>query len=301
MTEAAGVAGRGYDLGVVSGRLRQRRRQRPVRRGPAPQHALPQQRRRHLHRRDRGCRPRAPGREVRHALGDRGRLLRLRPRRTARPVRLQLRRLGPGAAIPAAATRRRPTTAARGTTRACRTRSSTTTATAASATSRPPPASAPTSARAWESASPTSTATAGADVFVANDTVPSFLFMNDRDGTFTESAFERGVALHRPRRARRRDGRRRARRRRRRPPRRVPDGAHGRHLPAVPQRGRRRLRGRERPDGRGDAHAALDRLGQRHRRLEQRRLQGPVRGLRRRPRPARARRARACRCRTPSS
>jgi enediyne biosynthesis protein E4 len=33
------------------------------------------------------------------------------------------------------------------------------------------------------------------DVFVANDTVPSFLFMNDRDGTFTESAFERGIAL----------------------------------------------------------------------------------------------------------
>jgi enediyne biosynthesis protein E4 len=33
------------------------------------------------------------------------------------------------------------------------------------------------------------------DVFVANDTVPSFLFMNNRDGTFTESAFERSVAL----------------------------------------------------------------------------------------------------------
>lgn len=33
------------------------------------------------------------------------------------------------------------------------------------------------------------------DVFVANDTMPAFLFMNDGDGTFTESAFERGVAL----------------------------------------------------------------------------------------------------------
>ena len=33
------------------------------------------------------------------------------------------------------------------------------------------------------------------DVFVANDTVPSFLFMNQRNGTFTESAFERAVAL----------------------------------------------------------------------------------------------------------
>jgi hypothetical protein len=33
------------------------------------------------------------------------------------------------------------------------------------------------------------------DFFVANDTVPSFLFMNDRDGTFTESAYERAVAF----------------------------------------------------------------------------------------------------------
>jgi hypothetical protein len=33
------------------------------------------------------------------------------------------------------------------------------------------------------------------DVFVANDTTPSFLFMNNRNGTFTESAFERAVAF----------------------------------------------------------------------------------------------------------
>jgi len=33
------------------------------------------------------------------------------------------------------------------------------------------------------------------DLFVANDTLPSFLFMNNHDGTFTESAFERGAAL----------------------------------------------------------------------------------------------------------
>jgi hypothetical protein len=33
------------------------------------------------------------------------------------------------------------------------------------------------------------------DIFVANDTMPSFLFMNNRDGTFTESAFERAVAF----------------------------------------------------------------------------------------------------------
>lgn len=33
------------------------------------------------------------------------------------------------------------------------------------------------------------------DVFVANDTLPAFLFMNNRNGTFTERAFERGVAF----------------------------------------------------------------------------------------------------------
>ena len=33
------------------------------------------------------------------------------------------------------------------------------------------------------------------DIFVANDTVPSFLFTNNRNGTFSESAFERAVAL----------------------------------------------------------------------------------------------------------
>jgi hypothetical protein len=33
------------------------------------------------------------------------------------------------------------------------------------------------------------------DLFVANDTVPASLFMNNRDGTFTEGAFERAVAF----------------------------------------------------------------------------------------------------------
>jgi enediyne biosynthesis protein E4 len=33
------------------------------------------------------------------------------------------------------------------------------------------------------------------DLFVANDTTPSFLFLNNRNGTFTESAFERAVAF----------------------------------------------------------------------------------------------------------
>jgi hypothetical protein len=33
------------------------------------------------------------------------------------------------------------------------------------------------------------------DLFVSNDTLPSFLFMNGRDGTFKESAFDRAVAF----------------------------------------------------------------------------------------------------------
>jgi hypothetical protein len=33
------------------------------------------------------------------------------------------------------------------------------------------------------------------DLFVANDTTPSFLFLNNRNGTFTEAAFERAVAF----------------------------------------------------------------------------------------------------------
>jgi hypothetical protein len=32
------------------------------------------------------------------------------------------------------------------------------------------------------------------DLFVSNDTTPSFLFLNNRNGTFTEAAFDRGVA-----------------------------------------------------------------------------------------------------------
>ena len=52
VTDAAGLAGTGYDIGVAVARLRQRRPSRSLRRRRAPQHALPQQRRRHLHRRD---------------------------------------------------------------------------------------------------------------------------------------------------------------------------------------------------------------------------------------------------------
>ena len=50
VTDAAGLAGSGYDMGVAVGGLRQRRPSRSVRRRPASQHALPQQRRRNFHR-----------------------------------------------------------------------------------------------------------------------------------------------------------------------------------------------------------------------------------------------------------
>ena len=95
VTEKAGVKGTGYDLGVTYARLRQRRLPRPVRRRPAPQHALPQQRRRHVRGRQREGRLQQAGPRVRDAVVRGGRLLRLRQRRQARPVRLELLRLGP--------------------------------------------------------------------------------------------------------------------------------------------------------------------------------------------------------------
>ena len=53
VTEAAGLAGTGYDIGVAIGDLRQRRLPGYLRRRRASQHSLPQQRQRHIHRRHR--------------------------------------------------------------------------------------------------------------------------------------------------------------------------------------------------------------------------------------------------------
>ena len=66
-------------------RLQQRRVRGPVPDGPLRRRAASQQRRRHVHRRDEGRRHGRPGR-----LGRLGDVLRLRPRRLARPVRGQL-------------------------------------------------------------------------------------------------------------------------------------------------------------------------------------------------------------------
>ena len=158
----AGVAGRGYDLGVATGDYDN---------DGDTDIFVAGLRRNTLFRNDgdgtfkdvteaAGLAQAGPA--VRHAVGGGGRLRRLRPRRPARPVRLQLLRVGPGHASPSAATRSRPTTATRSSTqglpnslfrnngdghlhRRVRGRR----------------ASAPTSARGWGSGSPTSTATAG--------------------------------------------------------------------------------------------------------------------------------------------
>ena len=192
VTERPGVAGRGYDLGVVTGDYDND--------GDADLFVAGL-RRNTLFRNNgdgtftdvterRG--PRAARSEVRHALGRRRGVPRLRPRRPAGPVRLELLRVGPGAraalrqprrarllpseAVPGPAELALPQQRRRDLHRRV----------------RRPRGSAPTSARGWASASPTSTTTAGSDLFVSNDTVPSFLFMNNRNGTFAESAFERG-------------------------------------------------------------------------------------------------------------
>ena len=72
-------------------RLRQRRLRRPLRHLLGPERPLPQQRRRHLH----GCHRTRPACSTGRPLRRRLHLGRLRPRRPARPVRLQLPRLRP--------------------------------------------------------------------------------------------------------------------------------------------------------------------------------------------------------------
>ena len=108
--------------------LRQRRPSRPLRRRPASQHALPQQRRRNLHRRHRevGARrqPEPSRPRIRRLLGDHRRLGRREQRRPARPLRRQLHAvdvLRQAAVRDSAAS---PTTAARSSTRASRISSS---------------------------------------------------------------------------------------------------------------------------------------------------------------------------------
>ena len=90
VTDKAGLAPRRLRHGSGGRRLRQRRPPRPLPDELRPRRALPQQRRRHLHRRDRGRRRGRP------ALEHERLLLRLRPRRPPGPLRRQLSRLHGG-------------------------------------------------------------------------------------------------------------------------------------------------------------------------------------------------------------
>ena len=103
------------------------------------------------------------------------------------------------------------------------------------------------------------------DVFVANDTVPNFLFRNNGDGTFNGDRAAPGVAVPIPAGGLG-HGRGRARRRQRRAGR-LPYGPRGRDLPALPQRRRRSRTSsrRRRPTGlaprrarRGLGHGFVD-------------------------------------------
>ena len=139
---------------------------------------------------------------ARRRLVGRLRLRRLRSRRPARSVRQPLRedrpraparvRQGQDLRVP----RHRRCSAARAACRAKRTSSSTTTATDASPTSRRRPASrirAATSASAiaWFDYNDDG----WPDLYVANDSTPNFLYVNQKDGTFKEQAFPLGVAV----------------------------------------------------------------------------------------------------------
>ena len=99
-----------------------------------------------------------------------------------------------------------------------------------------------TSGRAWASAWPTSTTTAGWTCSSRTTPCPRSSSSNNRNGTFTESAFERAVAFTETGGGGVGHGRRRAGRGQRRPARRLPDGARERDVPALPERRRRRSR-----------------------------------------------------------
>ncbi len=91
VTEKAGLLYTGWTCGVTVGGLQQRRVRRHLRHRMGPQPALPQQRQRHVHRGHETGGPRRRRPALEHGL----RLLRLRPRRQPRPLRLQLREVRP--------------------------------------------------------------------------------------------------------------------------------------------------------------------------------------------------------------
>ena len=174
-------------------RLQQRRFRRPLHHLLGAERSLSQQRRRHIHRRHQTGRPA----QCRAALRFRVHLPRLRPRRKARSVRVELRRL------------RHENHAARrqDLQLACLLRP-------ARPALRPPLALSQQRRRHFhrcqrafwnfgEVAGGYGLTVVSADfdndgwpdIYVACDSTPSLLFHNNHDGTFTEQGLERGVAL----------------------------------------------------------------------------------------------------------
>ena len=192
-----------------------------------------------------------PRPEVRHALGGGRRLRGLRPRRAAGPLRLQLLRVGPGPGAAVRQPRGSRLLPPAGSTRAFPTRCSATTATAPSPTCPPRRGSAAHVGKGMGIGVADFDDDGFTDLFVANDTVPSFLFMNNRNGTFTESAFERAVAFTERAEAVSGMGADAARRGQRRPARRLRDRAGERDVPPVQEPGRRGVRGGDDALGRG--------------------------------------------------
>ena len=216
MTEQAGVGDAGYGLGVARRRLRQRRAPRPLREQLRPQRALPQQRRRHVHRRDATRPASAAATQVGAGAcfldidgdGDlgpvRGQLRRRSP--TSNHVATTRHAAAPSYPGPAQLSRRQPTTLFRNN------GDGTFTDVSAAVRHR-----APSRDRAWAWSAPTTTTTATPTSSWATTCIGNFLFQNDGAGKFEEVGAGRGRRLQRRRRAARQHGRRLRRLRQRRP------------------------------------------------------------------------------------
>ena len=125
------------------------------------------------------------------------------------------------------------------------TSSTTTTATARSRTSPRRPASPTADGKGLGVAFADYDGDGFTDVYVANDSVQSFLFHNNGDGTFDGGGPARGRRVQRGRQDLRRDGRRLRGLRQRRPSRHRRHGSLQRALQAVPPERRRQLPGRD--------------------------------------------------------
>ena len=217
-------------------------------------------------------------------------------RRLARPLRLELLRLGPRRPSPSATGPRRPTTATPTATRACPTPSTATTATAPSRTCRSATGIRAHVGKGMGIGLADFDDDGWPDLFVSNDNEPAFLFHNQEGQRFEEVALAAGVAyteigkeisgMGADARDFDNDGR--------------PDifqtALDGETMPLFRNRGGMTFEDWTGPAGLVRPDPRQHRLEQRHRRLQQRRLEGPLRGRRGRRGPeGRLRRARPAR------